>query len=148
MNHRKNSNNVPAALDRLIDEITVDAYGDDEQLWAFRQAFVTGYIKSKISDIAKEADPKQRAILVGEIKGIAEALNSIHPVSLSFLITAGSQSHRWVGGIKSRRGGQWSLIQVQNPPFTSIYVKLRHPRLYVLNDVWYPNEMSTIPRLN
>jgi len=27
------------ALDRLIEEITVDAYGDDEQLWAFRQAF-------------------------------------------------------------------------------------------------------------
>ena len=27
------------ALDRLVEEITVDAYGDDEQLWAFRQAF-------------------------------------------------------------------------------------------------------------
>ena len=27
------------ALDELIAEITVDAYGDDEQLWAFRQAF-------------------------------------------------------------------------------------------------------------
>jgi len=26
-------------LDRLMDEIMVDAYGDDEQLWAFRQAF-------------------------------------------------------------------------------------------------------------
>jgi hypothetical protein len=26
-------------LDDLIDKITVDAYGDDEQLWAFRQAF-------------------------------------------------------------------------------------------------------------
>jgi len=26
-------------LDRLIDEIIIDAYGDDEQLWAFRQAF-------------------------------------------------------------------------------------------------------------
>ena len=24
-------------LDALIDEIVVDAYGDDEQLWAFRQ---------------------------------------------------------------------------------------------------------------
>jgi len=39
MNPIKNSNNVPDALDRLIDGITVDAYGDDEQLWAFRQAF-------------------------------------------------------------------------------------------------------------
>jgi hypothetical protein len=28
-----------AGLDKLIEEITVDAYGDDEQLWAFRQAF-------------------------------------------------------------------------------------------------------------
>jgi hypothetical protein len=27
------------ALDELIEEITVDAYGNDEQLWAFRQAF-------------------------------------------------------------------------------------------------------------
>ena len=26
-------------LDEMIEEITVDAYGDDEQLWAFRQAF-------------------------------------------------------------------------------------------------------------
>ncbi len=26
------------SLDELIEEITVDAYGDDEQLWAFRQA--------------------------------------------------------------------------------------------------------------
>jgi len=29
----------PPELDRLIDEIIVDAYGDDEQLWAFQQAF-------------------------------------------------------------------------------------------------------------
>ena len=28
-----------ATLDELIEEITVDAYGDDEKLWAFRQAF-------------------------------------------------------------------------------------------------------------
>jgi hypothetical protein len=29
-------------VDRLIDEITVDANGEDEQLWAFRQAFDDG----------------------------------------------------------------------------------------------------------
>jgi hypothetical protein len=34
--------NSVVALDRLIDEITVDANGDDEQLWAFRQAFEEG----------------------------------------------------------------------------------------------------------
>jgi len=27
------------ALEEMIEEIIVDAYGDDEQLWAFRQAF-------------------------------------------------------------------------------------------------------------
>lgn len=31
---------VPGLLDDLIAKITVNAYGDDEQLWAFRQAFV------------------------------------------------------------------------------------------------------------
>ena len=34
--HRDNDFNL---LDELIEEITVDAYGDDEKLWAFRQAF-------------------------------------------------------------------------------------------------------------
>ncbi len=29
----------PEALDQLIKEITIDAHGDDEHLWAFRQAF-------------------------------------------------------------------------------------------------------------
>jgi hypothetical protein len=29
----------PAALDALIDQITIDANGEEEQLWAFRQAF-------------------------------------------------------------------------------------------------------------
>jgi hypothetical protein len=36
---RKGHHDELAALDELIEEITVDAYGDDEQLWAFRQAF-------------------------------------------------------------------------------------------------------------
>ena len=39
MNTKENRKNELAALDKLINEITVDAYGDNEQLWAFRQAF-------------------------------------------------------------------------------------------------------------
>jgi hypothetical protein len=35
MKNKKNNDE----LDALIDEIIVDAYGDDEQLWAFRQVF-------------------------------------------------------------------------------------------------------------
>src|SRR5687767_12165828 len=34
---KKQRNDDNADLDELIEEITVDAYGDDEQLWAFRQ---------------------------------------------------------------------------------------------------------------
>ena len=36
------SSGSAALLDELIEEITVDANGDDEQLWAFRQAFEDG----------------------------------------------------------------------------------------------------------
>ncbi len=34
---KKNIDKDLAALDELLEEITTDAYGDDEQLWAFRQ---------------------------------------------------------------------------------------------------------------
>ena len=39
MNAREHRDNDFIALDKLIEEITDDAYGDDEKLWAFRQAF-------------------------------------------------------------------------------------------------------------
>jgi len=35
----KHKQDMPSDLDALIEEILVDAYGDDEQLWAFCQAF-------------------------------------------------------------------------------------------------------------
>ncbi|MDW7761018.1 MAG: cytoplasmic protein [Acidobacteriota bacterium] len=56
------------ALDRLIEEITVDAYGNDEQLWAFRQAFeddvalpADGFVIGEpVSVIAVDYDGKER----------------------------------------------------------------------------------------
>jgi hypothetical protein len=39
MKKRDNAKPNTASLDELIEEITVDASGNDEQLWAFRQAF-------------------------------------------------------------------------------------------------------------
>ena len=39
MKRKRHSNQDLMDLDTLIEEIIVDAYGDDEQLWAFRQAF-------------------------------------------------------------------------------------------------------------
>jgi hypothetical protein len=57
-----------AALDALVDEITVDAHGDDEQFWAFRQAFddnvvlpVDAFVIGEpISVIAFEYDGNER----------------------------------------------------------------------------------------
>ncbi|MFP4382258.1 MAG: hypothetical protein ACLFUS_17280 [Candidatus Sumerlaeia bacterium] len=56
------------ALDRLVEEITVDTYGDDEQLWAFRQAFedevalpVDGFVIGEpVSVITVDYDGNQR----------------------------------------------------------------------------------------
>lgn len=56
------------ALDEMIAEITVDAYGDDEQLWAFRQAFeddvalpVDGFVIGEpVSVIAVDYDGNER----------------------------------------------------------------------------------------
>ena len=39
MNTIDNDGQDLVGLDQLIEEITIDAYGDDEKLWAFRQAF-------------------------------------------------------------------------------------------------------------
>lgn len=39
MSRKRSHDDDLARLDELIEEITVDAYGDVEQLWAFRQAF-------------------------------------------------------------------------------------------------------------
>jgi len=39
MSRRGHRDNDLTALDELIERITVDAYGDDEKLWAFRQAY-------------------------------------------------------------------------------------------------------------
>jgi hypothetical protein len=49
----------------------------------------SGFITSKIDDLALQEDPNQRALIAGEIKGVAAILNGIHPISLAILINAG-----------------------------------------------------------
>ena len=50
--------------------------------------------------MAEEPDSGKRAKLVGEIKGVADVLGAIHPISLSLLISAGSGAGgaSWIGG--------------------------------------------------
>ncbi len=42
MNRKFGDDKNLACLDKLIEEITLDAHGDDEKFWAFRQAFEDG----------------------------------------------------------------------------------------------------------
>lgn len=39
---RRDHGNHPADMDQLIDDLTIDAYGDEEQLWAFCNALRDG----------------------------------------------------------------------------------------------------------
>lgn len=65
-----------AALDALIEEITVDAYGDDEQLWAFRQVFedeitlpANGFVIGEpVSVIAIDYDGNERRGLTAKCR--------------------------------------------------------------------------------
>ena len=64
------------ALDRLIAEVTVDAYDDDEQLWAFRQAFeddvtlpADGFVIGEpVSVIAVDYDGNERRGLTAKCR--------------------------------------------------------------------------------
>ena len=60
MNPRGHHNNDFTALDELIEDITVDAYGDDEGLWAFRQVF------------EDDVNPPANAFVIGEPVSVVE----------------------------------------------------------------------------
>ncbi len=54
MSKRKLKTSGAAAVEQLIEEITIDAYGEAEQLWAFRQAF-SGTISGVPNPFTREA---------------------------------------------------------------------------------------------
>lgn len=63
------------------------------------QEVASGFIESKIDELASQNDPSQRTKLAGEIKGAAHALGGIHPIALAILIDgaqAGGQI--WIEG--------------------------------------------------
>ncbi len=58
--NRRNDGMTVEDLDRLIEEIITDAYGDDEQLWAFRYALENGI------------EPPCDAFVIGEPVSVVE----------------------------------------------------------------------------
>jgi len=74
---KKASRLAPADLDTLIEEILVDAYGGQEQLWAFRQAFEDNIalpaegsvVGEPVSVIAFDYDGNERRGLTAKCRG-------------------------------------------------------------------------------
>lgn len=75
-------------LDKMIEEITVDAYGDDEKLWAFHQAFedhvelpADGFVIGEpVSVIAVDYDGNERR---GLTAGCRREDGSEHVIAVS-----------------------------------------------------------------
>ncbi len=90
---KANSGKATADFEQLVAEITTDAHGDDEQLWAFHQALVDGVelpcdafvIGEPVSVIAFDYDGNQRRGIVARCR---REDGSEHVVSASEVVLA------------------------------------------------------------
>ncbi len=88
------------ALDEMIEEITVDAYGDDEQLWAFRQAFeddvelpADGFVIGEpVAVIAVDYDGNARIGLTAKCR---REDGSVHMVAVSEVVLPEISAGAW-----------------------------------------------------
>lgn len=71
----------------------------------------SGFIKSTIDELAVESDASKRVLLAGEIKGMANVLNSIHPISLAILIDGAQGYHAWVGGSYTGKKQYFDMLE-------------------------------------
>lgn len=101
MNARRSKRNKDLdALDKMIEEITVDAYGDDEQLWAFRQAFedevelpADGFVIGvPVSVIAVDYDGNAQRGLTAKCR---REDGSVHVVAVSEVVLPRTSEGAW-----------------------------------------------------
>lgn len=101
MNSRRSKRNKDLdVLDKMIDEILVDAYGDDEQLWAFRQAFeddvelpADGFVIGEpVSVIAVDYDGNARRGLTAKCR---REDGSVHVVAVSDVVLPRTSQGAW-----------------------------------------------------
>jgi hypothetical protein len=124
MNPRSpNGSKRPDALDELIEEITIDAYGDDEQLWAFRQAFE--------DDVSLPAD----GFVIGE------------PVSVIAVDYDGNERRGLTARCRREDGSEY-VVAVSDVVFPQAFEGARHIAAYRrwLNLDPYPAEAPKPPR--
>jgi hypothetical protein len=99
-----------AALDELIKQITVDAYGEAEQLWAFRQAFEDGVatpcdalvIGERVSVIEFDYDGNERRGLTAKCRCPGGRTHVIAAVDVEF--PGGTEGERHVGAYRKWMG--------------------------------------------
>jgi hypothetical protein len=98
---------APSALAELIEEITVDAYGEQEQLWAFRQAFEDNIslptegsvVGEPVVIVGFDYDGNERRGLTAKCRG---ADGSKHVVSAADVIAAPeSEASRYLAAYRS-----------------------------------------------
>ena len=123
MRRSHGGNKDHAVLDEMIDEITVDAYGDDEKFWAFRQAF------------EDKVDLPVDGFVIGE------------PVSVVEVDYDGNE-RRGLTATCRREDGSEHVVSVSEVVFPQASVAARHVAAYRkwLNLDPYPTEGRAPPR--
>lgn len=78
--------------------------------FTFNEA-AAGYIQSRMDDLAKTSNQKEREVLAVEIKGVATALGSLHPFSLANIILASEGNHCWVADAYTNKKTYFDQIE-------------------------------------
>jgi hypothetical protein len=111
----------PAALDALIEEIATDAYGEEEQLWAFRQAFednivvpCNGFLMGeRVSVIEFDYDGNERRGLTAKCR---RADGRVYEVAAcEVVITPGTEGARYLAAYRKWMGLPPRAAEVKTP---------------------------------
>jgi len=102
--------NWPQGTDALIDEILTDAYGEDEQLWAFRQAFednvvlpADGFVIGQPVEVVEiDYDGNSRRGLTARCRHQDGGEHMVAALEVSFL--AGSQGAKHIAAYRKWLG--------------------------------------------
>jgi hypothetical protein len=130
-------------LDRLIDEIIVDAYGDDEQLWAFRQAFEDNVsmpteafvVGEPVTVMRIDYDGNERRGLTARCRREKGSEQVIAACDLIF--PEGSAAARYMAAYR-----KW--LGIEPPPPVSLSVTGRRPQKATEDDIDMTREVELI----
>jgi hypothetical protein len=140
---RRGRGKESSELDRLIDEIIVDAYGDDEQLWAFRQAFEDNVVLPAEAFVVGEPvtvmtidyDGNERRGLTARCRreeGVEQAI-----AACDLIFPEGSAAARYTAAYR-----MW--LGIEPPPPVSLSVTGRRPQKATEDDIDMTRDVELI----